>query len=65
VCAEEGLNYEFTPAYHRVKTIVYHYGFDPNLHFHDIAVVVLEEPISFAPHIQPIKMNKIDDRSKI
>ena len=37
-----------------VKRILVHPKYDPNLHNHDVAVLVLKEPLSFTSSIQPI-----------
>ncbi|SPP74312.1 phenoloxidase-activating factor 2 [Drosophila guanche] len=38
----------------RIKQIIMHPDFDPEALFNDIALLVLDEPIQLAPHIQPL-----------
>ncbi|XP_033153896.1 phenoloxidase-activating factor 2 [Drosophila mauritiana] len=38
----------------RIKEIIMHSEFDPNSLYNDIALLLLDEPIRLAPHIQPL-----------
>ncbi|XP_017150684.1 phenoloxidase-activating factor 2 [Drosophila miranda] len=38
----------------RIKQIILHPEFDPEALFNDIAILVLDEPVQLAPHIQPL-----------
>ncbi|KAH8300252.1 hypothetical protein KR044_012101, partial [Drosophila immigrans] len=38
----------------RIKQIIRHEDFDPHAYFNDIALLVLSEPVTIQPHIQPL-----------
>ncbi|XP_068144604.1 phenoloxidase-activating factor 2 [Drosophila tropicalis] len=38
----------------RIRKIITHEEFDPDRYYNDIALLVLEEPMKLAPHIQPL-----------
>ncbi|KAH8254645.1 hypothetical protein KR032_011511 [Drosophila birchii] len=38
----------------RIKEIIMHPEFDPQVFFNDIALLLLDEPVQLAPHIQPL-----------
>ncbi|XP_017001151.2 phenoloxidase-activating factor 2-like [Drosophila takahashii] len=49
-----GLNEQFPHQSRRIKEIIMHPEFDQKRLFNDIALLLLDEPIVLAPHIQPL-----------
>ncbi|XP_017044800.1 phenoloxidase-activating factor 2 [Drosophila ficusphila] len=48
------LNEPYTHQGSRIKEIIMHPEFDPERLYNDIALLLLDEPIQLAPHIQPL-----------